>query len=105
MFESLAPEELRTSPNFPIDTLLQLAHCGSPAAAASGATGADGDAASTKSPLAPSALGRCTLAPTCAVLGGLLAQEVVKAVAANAAPFRSMLIYNGLLGDARLYDP
>ena len=95
-FTTLAPEELRTSSHFPLDKLLRLAHCGVAPGSA--------EAAATPSP-PPSALGRCPLAPTCAVLGGLLAQEVVKAVAANAAPFRSMLVYNGLLGDARLYDP
>ena len=76
-FASIAPDHVRAT--MPLDSLLQLAQ------------------AST----APSE--RCALSPVFAVVGGFLAQEVIKAVAANAEPFRQMLLFNGLLGDARVY--
>ena len=81
-FLAVAPEHVRAT--MPVEMLLQVAQCDS----------------SSSSPSSPSA---CPMSPVCAVLGGFLAQEVVKAVAANAAPFQSMLIFNALLGDARVF--
>jgi ubiquitin-like 1-activating enzyme E1 A len=39
------------------------------------------------------------LSPVCALVGGIVAQEIIKLVSGNDAPLQNIFLYNGLDGD------
>ena len=44
------------------------------------------------------------LAPVCAVVGGLVAQEVLKAVSGRDVPWRNVVTFHALAGEAVVLD-
>lgn len=44
------------------------------------------------------------LSPVCAVMGGLLAQEVLKAVSGKDLPLKNVVVFNGMLAEAGVQD-
>jgi hypothetical protein len=42
----------------------------------------------------------CESSPVCAITGGMLTQEVMKAITAKSAPFKNVLLYNSKTGKA-----
>jgi len=45
-----------------------------------------------------------SLAPVCAILGGVVAQEILKVICRNDQPFRNFMFYNGMDDSANIED-